>query len=247
MLMKKIVLCAIAIQLNCMLFYSPVFANDAVYDESDIYLLSTGMDEAAVSALDDDVKQFIVDDLKKAETDGFIWLNIEPEDGILPCDGNDSLNGITFTVSAFKSGDSIHIYPAYEFTTAKQPKRQDNFSIAFGNAFEPYDYGGQLWVFDEQTMSDWAVSGSLTANSLTLSSAAYSGDQLGSADWPAKFKGCAYCHAAIGGGNDKTITLNYLHNPNDSNFTIWVNVPWLGISYINKKEYSAAQMFSLSY
>lgn len=41
----------------------------------------------------------------------------------------------------------------------------------------PYEYGGKLW-YKDNTMNDWKVGGTLTANNQQLSGAEFSGSQL---------------------------------------------------------------------
>jgi len=92
--------------------------------------------------------------------------------------------------------------------------------LEFGNAMAPFEYGGLLWYNDPTTNAGWQNIGSLTANNLTLSTAEFSGGQLGACDWPVYYRGCAYCHAYIGSGTDKRMVMSYLYNPSKSSYSI---------------------------
>lgn len=80
-------------------------------------------------------------------------------------------------------------------------------------------------------MTDWETVGNMTANNQNLSGAEYSGSQLGSPNYAMKFKGCATCHANVGGGTDTRIVMTYMHNPNNSNYSISFSKDGVGITY----------------
>ena len=73
----------------------------------------------------------------------------------------------------------------------------------------PYEYGGKLW-YKDNTMNDWKVGGTLTANNQQLSGAEFSGSQLGTPDYAMKLKGVTYCHATAGNSSDKRIVMAYI-------------------------------------
>ena len=60
----------------------------------------------------------------------------------------------------------------------------------------------KLW-YKDNTMNDWKVGGTLTANNQQLSGAEFSGSQLGTPDYAMKLKGVTYCHATAGNSSDK--------------------------------------------
>ena len=98
------------------------------------YLLKTGMPQKEIEKLDDDVMQFIVDDLKSGGKHfEYINSNIENQISIL---SSETLTGISFTASAFKNASTIYIYPTYEFTSNKQPRGKDSFSFQFRRCYE---------------------------------------------------------------------------------------------------------------
>ena len=102
-----------------------VKADNNVVLSNKAYLLKTGMPQKEIEKLDDDVMQFIVDDLKSGGKHfEYINSNIENQISIL---SSETLTGISFTASAFKNASTIYIYPTYEFTTSR--KRQFFFSI----------------------------------------------------------------------------------------------------------------------
>ena len=165
---------------------SYVKAEEKVPSDYDAYLQETGMPENEIQKLDEHVKQFIVDDLKRIE----------------------------FYASAFKNGSAIYVYPTYGFTENKKPCGNDSFSFLLGEAIRPYEFGGTLW-YKDNTMSDWAVSGNLIANNQQLNGASYSGSQLGTPRSAMKFMGTTYCHASVGTGNDNRIVMGYSYQPKE--------------------------------
>lgn len=172
--------------------------------------------------------QFIVDDLKSGGKHfEYINSNIENQISIL---SSETLTGISFTASAFKNASTIYIYPTYEFTSNKQPRGKDSFSFQLGAAMRPYEYGGKLW-YKDNTMNDWKVGGTLTANNQQLSGAEFSGSQLGTPDYAMKLKGVTYCHATAGNSSDKRIVMGYLYNPQKTGYSISFSYNGGGISY----------------
>ena len=193
--MKKLKTC-LAFFICCILSLNMVICNvkadNNVVLSNKAYLLKTGMPQKEIEKLDDDVMQFIVDDLKSGGKHfEYINSNIENQISIL---SSETLTGISFTASAFKNASTIYIYPTYEFTSNKQPRGKDSFSFQLGAAMRPYEYGGKLW-YKDNTMNDWKVGGTLTANNQQLSGAEFSGSQLGTPDYAMKLKGVTYCHA----------------------------------------------------
>ena len=162
--MKKLKTC-LAFFICCILSLNMVICNvkadNNVVLSNKAYLLKTGMPQKEIEKLDDDVMQFIVDDLKSGGKHfEYINSNIENQISIL---SSETLTGISFTASAFKNASTIYIYPTYEFTSNKQPRGKDSFSFQLGAAMRPYEYGGKLW-YKDNTMNDWKVGGTLTAN-----------------------------------------------------------------------------------
>jgi hypothetical protein len=96
----------------------------------------------------------------------------------------------------------------------------------------PFEYGGRIWYkFDP--MTDWASDGDLVANNQGFNGAEYSGNQLGTPDFPMKFRGNTYCHAHAGTGTDKRIIMSYMYNPNPSSYTIGISYSSPGTVYTN--------------
>lgn len=190
----------------------------------DEFLLSTGMSKEAIENMDSDFKEYIVNSLKQ-NTVGESVEYIETEIvSTVQSRSTEVLTGITFTAQAWQSGGVIHIYPTYEFTTAKRPRGKDGFAFAFGDAIDSYEYGGQMWQKDING-TNWITAGSMTANHQGLIGAGYSGSQLGNASSNVYAKGCAYAKAKAGSGTSKKIVMQYMHNPNKYSFSI-------GLSYI---------------
>ncbi len=222
-----------------------VKADNNVVLSNKAYLLKTGMPQKEIEKLDDDVMQFIVDDLKSGGKHfEYINSNIENQISIL---SSETLTGISFTASAFKNASTIYIYPTYEFTSNKQPRGKDSFSFQLGAAMRPYEYGGKLW-YKDNTMNDWKVGGTLTANNQQLSGAEFSGSQLGTPDYAMKLKGVTYCHATAGNSSDKRIVMGYLYNPQKTGYSISFSYNGGGISYSpSGTAYTAYKTMNLSY
>ncbi|BFH64176.1 hypothetical protein [Paenibacillus azoreducens] len=217
-------------------------ANEVSPDE---FLIRAGMPQAQVDSLDHDIKLFMVNDMKN-NADVSTLEYIESSD-MITSKVNQVFSEITFDASAFKSGDTIYIYPTYEFTADKKPAGNDSFSFQLGDAMKPYEYGGQVW-YKDYTMSNWAVGGSMTANTQQFNGAEYSGSQLGSPDWSMKMKGAAYCHAKVGSGTDKRIIMSYMYNPNKYSYTISFTAGAIGITYNSSNTiYTNAKTAILSY
>lgn len=213
----------------------------------DEILLLTGMSLEEINALDSDIKAYIANDLRKSnELSDITYITLEED--IMPTPRvNQVLSGITFDALAFKSGDSVHIYPTYEFTTNKKPAGNDSFSFQLGDAFMPYEYGGQLWCKDD-TMSNWEVVDPLVANAQGPNGAEFSGTQLGSPDWSMKLKGCTYVYAKVGSGTDKRIFMSYMYNPHKYSYNISFSYKGFGIQYNSANTiYTAAKTIFLSY
>ena len=157
------------------------------------------------------------------------------------------LTGVSYSVSAFKSGNVIHIFPTYEFTTPKRPRGNDAFTYQLADAFQSYEYGGKLW-YKLYENSSWVADDNLVANQQGLNYACYSGTQLGTPDFSLYLKGCTYCKSYTGNGTDKRIVLSYLYNPSNTSWSLGVSYYGVGISYNPAgTAYSSAQTFFVSY
>ena len=225
------------------------FATDYDYSilSSENVLQSTGMPQSKIRQLDENVIDFIANDLKKSgKVEEFRYFSTE-ELSMPITRVNQVLEGISFTVTAFKSNSEVYVYPTYEFTTDKKPVGHDSFSFQFGDALRPYEYGGQAW-YKDYTMTSWEKGGSLTANVQSLNGAEYSGAQLGTPDYSMKIRGCAYAHCQIGSGTDKRIVMMYMYNPNRDNYSISFSYSGVGISYSSTGSiYTASKTEILNY
>lgn len=197
------------------------------------YLLSTGMTEEEIAAMDPDFREYIALDLMEntSKNDRIEYLEVK-EDSQSGIKSNQVLTGVSYSVSAYKSGSTIHIYPTYTFTSAKKPRGKDCFAYVLGDGVESYSYGGKLW-WKETSNGTWVSdsNSSLTANQQGLNQAGYSGNQLGTPDYAIYFKGCTYCHANVGSGSDKRIVMSYMYNPNKASYTLGFNAGPIGISF----------------
>ncbi|MBQ8040749.1 MAG: hypothetical protein IJ274_12950, partial [Lachnospiraceae bacterium] len=166
------------------------------------FLLETGMTQEEIDRIDPDFREYIVENLKEnAGSQELEFVETETVSAIEPR-VNQVLSGIEFTVSSWKSGSTIYIYPTYEFTTAKRPRGQDSFSFQLGDAMNPHTYGGKIWYkMDADDEWESTSSDTMTANTQTMNGAEFSGTQLGTPDFNIYIKGCAYAHANVGTGS----------------------------------------------
>ena len=196
------------------------------------FLLQAGMPQEEIATLDSITKEFIVNNLREAGVTPFELEYIDLE--VVPTivqRVNQLLTGVTYTVFAFRSGNTVFIYPTYEFTTARRPRGQDSFAVSLGDALQPFNYGGQLWARDPLISPVWDPQWSLHANTQSFSGAAFSGSQLGTPSWPVQFRGNTFIHANIGSGSDRRIIMTYMYNPNRNNFSISFSAFGLGVSF----------------
>ena len=197
----------------------------------DAILLSTGMPAAEVYAMDEDIKEYIVESLiDTGNINEMVYIPSNDINTPVP-HGNQTLSGIDFSVSASKSAGTIHIYPTYEFTTPKKPLGNDNFIVEVTDALYILDAGGQVW-YQTDYMTDWEVGGDMVPlfdpGFYTIQ---YPGDQLGTPDGSMLFKGCAYVQAEEGPGSDNRIKLTYVYDPNWFDYDIEISAPlFFGIS-----------------
>lgn len=230
-----------------------VFASEI--DENNVstnrFLLETGMSQSEIDKIDPDIREYIVENLRENANVEELEF-IKSEDVLTPeLRVNQALSGISFTVSSWKSGSTIYIYPTYEFTTAKRPRGKDSFSVQFGNALRPETYGGKTW-YKVYAQDSWesSTSGSdkMVANTQTMNGAEYSGTQLGTPDSKIFIKGCAYVYAYAGDGTDKRIIMSYMHNPNGTSYNLSFSAYGVGIQYSSSATiYTAAKTVTLSY
>ena len=105
-----------------------------------------------------------------------------------------------------------------------------------------------IYRYKDNTMNDWKVGGTLTANNQQLSGAEFSGSQLGTPDYAMKLKGVTYCHATAGNSSDKRIVMGYLYNPQKTGYSISFSYNGGGISYSpSGTAYTAYKTMNLSY
>lgn len=213
------------------------------------FLLNTGMTQQQIDIIDPDIREYIVESLKMNALGKKLEFIETEEVAMQEPRTNQVLSGINFSVSSWKSGSTIYIYPTYEFTTAKRPKGQDSFSFQLGDAMRPHTYGGKLWYkMDSDDSWESDSDAKLVANTQTMNGAEYSGKQLGTSDFKIYLKGCAYAHANVGTGTDTRIIMSYMHNPNKKNYSLSFSAYGVGISYSSSGTiYTAAKTVVLSY
>lgn len=224
-----------------------VNAKESDLTEDQKYLLDVGTPLEEVLSMDKDIMSYIANDLRQSGKT-IEYLEVEEQPQIVPY-ATENLTGITFYVSAYKAGDNeVRFFPTYEFTTAKKPAGNDCFSFVVGDAFRPFQYVGALWYKDDQTMSNWKISHNITANSQGLQGASYSGSQLGTPSYAIKFKGCTGCYATLSGGTDKRISMGYLYNPNNLNYSVNFSIYGIGFGISGSgRAYQAGSIQTISY
>ena len=211
------------------------------------FLGSTGMPQEKIEQMDPNIKDFIVNNLKQnMKTNHLNYVEVNDKTMIKPMRA-DLDTGVVLDAVAFRDGSVIRIYPTYEFVINKHPKGEDSFAIELGDAFQPYEYGGTLWVLDERLSTVWTVAHGLAPTNISISGAIYSGDQLGDLIYPMKLKGATYCYANIGSGTNKNIAMTYIYNPNKFAYSISVGGSF-GISIdIPNTVYNTTAIKTLSY
>lgn len=207
----------------------------AALDESetvDEILLQTGMPSEQIALLDNLTKRFIVNDLQSQDSyEPFYYIGTTTQTTEASTRVTEVFNDIKFSATAFRSGNQISIYPVYEFTKHLQPKGNDSFSLALGDAVSTYDFGGKTWYQDPWSTTWKDGHTSLSTNREGLNYAEFAGNQLGNSTGPLKYRGNIYIHATATGKTDKRIVMNYLYNPNRVSYSLSINIGNLGISF----------------
>ena len=220
------------------------FASNMSDDE---FLLSTGMSQEEIDNMDPDIKEYIVANLRASTVGQEVEYIHAEASAVMQNRSIQPLSGITFSAPAWQAGGIIHIYPTYEFTTAKRPKGADGFAFEFGNALDPYEYGGKIWCKDINGV-DWLDSGSMVANLQSITGAGFTGNQLGTPDFDVYLKGCTYAKAVAGSGSSKKITMQYMHNPNKRSYSLSFSYQGIGFGFSSSQTiYTAASTVMLSY
>ncbi len=174
------------------------------------YLENTGMPTQEIEALDYDVRQFIVDDLRgsgkndwKINTDILALTKTDAEQ-----------NRVVFYINvyAFQKDSEHRIYAVYESSTEIMPTGNDKLFLCLGDSFVPYEYGGQIW-YKKAGDGGWTEGGGLTANGQLSGGGTFVGRQLGDFRRKMLVKGCAYCYAHEGDGDDSRVTVDYTYHP----------------------------------
>ena len=197
----------------------------------DAVLLQTGMSAEQVSSLDELTKQFIVDDLQSQNvSEPFRYIDVSEERDVPSTRATDVFTAVAFSVTAFRSGNQVSIYPTYEFTDYRQPRGQDSFSMVLGNSVSTYEFGGKVWYQDPWSSTWKDGETNLQTNRQELNAAEFSGNQLGDSTGPLKYRGNVYIHATATGQSDKRICLNYLYNPNGMSYSLSFSAGSVGIS-----------------
>ena len=232
-----------------------VFANeDDCKLTSRELLQKTGMDEATLSEMDDELMDYISENLcsQVEDIDDVTWIptSVELSDTRMEGSRNTQLlTNISFSAYAYKSGSVIYIYPTYEFTDMKRPRGNDSFAFQLGNAMAPYSFGGKMW-YKLNAGDSWQSNPNdiLTPNFTPLDGAVYSGNQLGTPDFPLYLRGVTYCYCSAGAGSDKRIAITYMYNPSILGFSYSFSYMGFGVNYTSSGTiYQASTIITLSY
>lgn len=181
------------------------------------YLAGTGMSMQEIEALDSDARQFIAEDLRNSEGE-----NWKVNTDILTLTRTDSEQytvAFYINVFAFRSGSDHRIYAVYESSTGILPSENDRLFLGVGDGFAPQEYGGQIW-YKETGGGAWVQGGRLTADAGTVEGGTFTGRQLGDFQRKTLVKGCVYCHAGEGTGDDNRVTVEYTYEPSEKNSEI---------------------------
>lgn len=210
---KKCILAKILTVLMCLAVgFSPVRITAAAKesDRAEEYLAETGMSIQEINALDEDARQFIADDLKSSGGKG--WKINTDILTLTKTSSEQYTVAFYINVFAFRAEADHRIYAVYESSTGIMPTGNDSLSLWLGDGFAPYEYGGRIW-YKKAGDGSWIQSDGLTANYQTSEGGTFTGGQLGDFQRKMLVKGCVYCYANEGGGNDTKVTVDYVYKP----------------------------------
>lgn len=179
-------------------------------DRTGEYLAKTGMSLQEIDALDEDARQFIADDLRSSGVKD--WRINKDILALTKTSSEQYTVAFYINVFAFQAGSEHRIYAVYESSTGIMPTGNDSLSLSLGNSFIPYEYGGRLW-YKKAGEDNWIQGGGLTADRQTLAGGTFTGRQLGDFQKKTLIKGCVYCYANEGNGDEAEVTVDYTYNP----------------------------------
>ncbi len=216
-------------------------------DENDReFLLGTGMRQEEVDAIDEDIRAYIVRDLRRNTNGDVESIDVVLENTYQPY-SIEILKGIKYSASAYKNGATIYIYPVYKFTTYKKPVGGDYFGVSLGSAFSASSFGGSTW-YKTRHMTNMVLNKTeLVPPNFGESWAVYSGSALGDASEEILVKGCTSCKATKGEGSSKKVFMTYAYNPNKYSCSYSIsNIA--GVSFTSpNKIYTSTGKATLSY
>lgn len=179
-------------------------------DSAEEYLANTGMSLQEINALDEDARQFIADDLKSSG--GKDWKINTDILTLTKTSSEQYTVAFYINVFAFRAEEDHRIYAVYESSTGIMPTGKDSISLRMGDSFVPYEYGGRIW-YKKAGDGNWIQGDRLTADYQTSEGGTFTGGQLGDFQRKMLVKGCVYCYANEGEGNDTKVTVDYVYKP----------------------------------
>lgn len=215
--MNKGIFTRAAIVLMCLLSGCGCFHLTAAAGElsgAEEYLSKTGLTAQEINALDMDIRQFIAEDLTGAGEGQ--WKVNRDVQSLTTVHSEPDAVAFYITVYVFQMETSFRFYAVYESSTGIMPVGNDSLSLNFGDRFAPLEYGGQLW-YKKAGDENWTEGGRLSADRQTLEGAGFTGRQLGDFQRKMLIKGCVWCCAAEGEGNDARVIVDYIHKPPKEN------------------------------
>lgn len=189
------------------------------------YLVKTGMSLQEIEVMDSDVRRFIADDLRCADnlknTDEPGWIIDRNIPTLTKTGSEQNTAAFYINVYAFRAGMEYRIYAVYESFTGIMPDGNDSLFLGVGDGLAAREYGGRIW-YKKAGDEAWTQGGGLAANHRTQRGGTFTGGQLGDFRRKMLVKGCVYCHAGEGAGNDTMVTVEYTHRPSKGGGETWL-------------------------
>lgn len=179
-------------------------------ESAEEYLMKTGMSLWEIEALDSDARQFIADDLRNS--DGRNWRVNTNILTLTKTSSEQYTVAFYINVFAFQAGLNHRIYAVYESSTGIMPAENDRLFLGVGDGFMPREYGGRIW-YKKAGDENWVQGGELAADCKTAEGGTFTGRQLGDFQGKMLVKGCVYCYAGEGTGDDNRVTVEYTYEP----------------------------------
>lgn len=144
----------------------------------------------------------------------YIKVTEEPSGAKSSGDYEISSSDLKLTVTAYKNGSQVSIYPKYEWLTKTKPKGKDYFGYATSNSYSAVSGARSNTLYYKLSASDgWTSGGSAVYTGSSMYGYQHKGTSLGTPDVPLYLKGCFYYKVDIDVQNPvKKIALAYVHD-----------------------------------